>query len=34
MAEENRRVAAPVREQGKGSKPVPALFGFVGRKVA
>jgi ATP-dependent RNA helicase RhlE len=34
MAEENRRVAAPVREQGRGSKPVPALFGFVGRKVA
>jgi ATP-dependent RNA helicase RhlE len=34
MAEENRRVTAPVREQGKGSKPVPALFGFVGRKVA
>jgi len=34
MAEENRRVAAPVREQGKGNKPVPALFGFVGRKVA
>jgi hypothetical protein len=33
MAEENRRVAAPVREQGRG-KPVPALFGFVGRKVA
>jgi ATP-dependent RNA helicase RhlE len=34
MAEENRRVTAPIREQGKGNKPVPALFGFVGRKVA
>jgi ATP-dependent RNA helicase RhlE len=33
MVEENRRVAAPANERGN-EKPVPALFGLVGRKVA
>jgi hypothetical protein len=33
MAEETRRVAAPANERGKANE-VPALFGWVGRKVA
>jgi len=37
MAEENRRAAQPANERGNertSEKPVPALFGLVGRKVA
>jgi hypothetical protein len=34
VAEEHRRVAQPANEQRKKANEVPALFGWVGRKVA